>query len=206
MKITKLIFLDIDGVLNSREWTSHVFNNNGNDKQLSDVVDPNAVRKICKICEETDARIIISSSWRTFDYNTTVQNLRKYRDFEQLIPYIVGITSRYNIGCSRGDEIQYLLNDIRKHHYEHECPTKNLFIKDVEITEEPKYVIIDDDYDMLKHQMKYFMRTDFIRGITDEQCEVIIDFFKGNRDEILTADCNFWNSNHEPCVSAKDYI
>lgn len=173
---------------------------------MSDAVDPNAVRKICKICEETDARIIISSSWRTFDYNTTVQNLSKYRDFEQLIPYIVGITSRYNTGCSRGDEIQYLLNDIRKHHYEHECPTKSLFIKDVEIVEEPKYVIIDDDYDMLNHQMKYFMRTDFICGIIDEQCEVIIDFFKGNREEILTADCNFWHSNHGPYVSANDYI
>lgn len=204
MKITKLIFLDIDGVINSKDWSDYVHSNR--DRQLTDMVDPNAVKKICNICEKTDARVIISSSWRTFDYNTTIQNLMKYKEFEQLIPYIVGITSRYESRYSRGEEIQYLLNDIRKRHYEHECPTKNLFIEDIEIVEDPKYVIIDDDYDMLRNQMKYFMRTDFIHGITEEQCNVIIDFLNGNINEILSADCNFWTNNHAPWVSVEDYI
>ena len=83
---------------------------------------------------------------------------------------------------------------------------KNLFIKDIEIVEEPKYVIIDDDYDMLRNKMKYFMRTDFIHGITENQCNVIIDFLNGNINEILSAECNFWNKSHEPWVSVEDYI
>ena len=107
MKITKLIFLDIDGVINSKDWSDYVHSNR--DRQLTDMVDPNAVKKICNICKKTDARVIISSSWRTFDYNTTIQNLMKYKEFEQLIPYIVGITSRYESRYSRGEEIQYLL-------------------------------------------------------------------------------------------------
>ena len=59
---------------------------------------------------------------------------------------------------------------------------------------------------MLRNQMKYFMRTDFIHGITEDQCNVIIDFLNGNIHEILSADCNFWNNNHAPWVSVKDYI
>ena len=54
--------------------------------------------------------------------------------------------------------------------------------------------------------MKYFMRTDFIHGITEDQCNVIIDFLNGNIHEILSADCNFWNNNHAPWVSVEDYI
>ena len=104
MKITKLIFLDIDGVLNSKDWSDYVHSNR--DRQLTDVVDPNAVKRICNICEKTDARIIISSSWRTFDYNTTIQNLIKYKDFKLAYRNLLFEIEAYN----NQNNLEYLNN------------------------------------------------------------------------------------------------
>lgn len=58
----KIIFLDIDGVLNSDEY----FNNRvkeGLNHPLTEF-DPLAVARLNKILEETDAKIVVSSDWR----------------------------------------------------------------------------------------------------------------------------------------------
>ena len=55
----KIIFLDIDGVLSPRWWNS--------DKQSDNygcLFDAKAVANLAKIVEETDAEIVISSSWK----------------------------------------------------------------------------------------------------------------------------------------------
>lgn len=55
----KVLFLDIDGVCNSRR-----FANEGN--SLWNNTDPEAVKLIRRIIKETDCRVVLSSTWRMY--------------------------------------------------------------------------------------------------------------------------------------------
>lgn len=64
----KVIFLDIDGVLNSNDWyvkTRGVGGYNGGD------IDPECIELINDLIDATGAKIIMSSSWRS-DYEILV--------------------------------------------------------------------------------------------------------------------------------------
>ena len=50
----KIIFLDVDGVLNCRDY----INDKTND------IDPLKVQMIADLCDKTNAKVIITSSWR----------------------------------------------------------------------------------------------------------------------------------------------
>lgn len=57
---SKIIFLDVDGVLNSGEWIDK------NPKLPSrERIDPAAVARVNNLIAKTGAKIVISSSWRT---------------------------------------------------------------------------------------------------------------------------------------------
>lgn len=144
----KVIFLDIDGVLNSEEfaiWCNEFpdFVREGG----SNWVDPNAVKMITSLCDECDAKLVISSSWRLFDTTSTIEDFKRYRDLTPLCKYIVGVTPRNSddrIWESRGEEIQQYLDS----HPEIE-----------------NYVIVDDDNDMLESQKDHFVRCNYLFGL-----------------------------------------
>jgi hypothetical protein len=132
----KIIFLDIDGVLN-------VYCE-GRD-QFGCTFHTNFVENLRNIIDKTGAKIVISSSWRT-DGLDVMKELWKYRD---LPGEVIDVTpdSYYLINegkfefydqVERGHEIQYWLD------------------KHKEVT---NYVIIDDDNDMLDNQRENFVRT-----------------------------------------------
>lgn len=57
----KVLFLDVDGVLNSMTWFA------SQPPTAVTEVDPAAVRRIQRIVERTGARVVLSSSWRGSD-------------------------------------------------------------------------------------------------------------------------------------------
>ena len=59
----KLIFLDIDGVLNSEEW---YIERQSKDYSYSylDEFSPNLIRNFNKLIDKTGASVVISSTWR----------------------------------------------------------------------------------------------------------------------------------------------
>lgn len=57
----KIIFLDIDGVLNSSEYRKRMGR-----KYYADIIDRSKMPLLKKIVEATDARIVLSTSWRKF--------------------------------------------------------------------------------------------------------------------------------------------
>lgn len=151
----KVIFLDIDGVINSEEFAIwiHVhpeFCENGGHFWI----DPEKIDMIVNLCEETGAKLVISSSWRGWSLRATLEDFSTYRDLSRLNPYIVGVTPRVfmEFNMSRGDEIQYYLD------------------KDQSITH---YCIVDDDNDMLDSQRDNFVRTDYKTGLTEEDVNKI---------------------------------
>ena len=95
-----------------------------------------------RIIDETDAKIVISSSWR----HSGLQKMLDMWEFRNLPGEVIGVTpDLYRFldfegerTMVRGDEIQAVLN-IHP-----------------EITH---YVILDDDTDMLKHQLGNFVQT-----------------------------------------------
>lgn len=151
----KVIFLDIDGVINSEEFAIwiHVhpeFCENGGHFW----VDPEKIDMIVNLCEETGAKLVISSSWRGWSLRATLEDFSTYRDLSRLNPYIVGVTPRLfiHLNMSRGDEIQYYLD------------------KDQSITH---YCIVDDDNDMLDSQKDNFVMVDYKTGLTEEDVNKI---------------------------------
>lgn len=81
----KVIFLDVDGVLNSIGWMKK---NNGK-KRGNCEINPENVKMLKEIVDKTGAKIVLSSTWRNVDetdgeprhpmYDYLVGELRKFR-------------------------------------------------------------------------------------------------------------------------------
>ena len=57
----KIIFLDIDGVLNSAAYRSQL-----GMRYFSEIIDRRKMPLLQKIVKETDAQIVLTSTWRKF--------------------------------------------------------------------------------------------------------------------------------------------
>jgi hypothetical protein len=130
----KIIFLDIDGVLNV---IPERFDNFGG------CFHENFVENLRNIIEKTDAKIVVSSSWRLSGLKI-MQEMWKDRklpgDVIDVTPDLYygedAMGNRIGRDMCRGDEIQHWLD---RH--------------DIE-----SYVILDDDTDFLESQNKNFVR------------------------------------------------
>lgn len=154
----KFLFLDIDGVLNSECFfclsasgdRSHNFDEIPSlDSFCKDFIDREAVEKVMKICSETGAEIVLSSSWRSDD-----------KCFERLRPTGLVIERKtpslfwkYQTYLCRGHEIEEYLK---------KNPSEG-------------YCILDDDSDMLESQKDHFVHIDECFGLTDEDADRAID-------------------------------
>ena len=152
----KVLFLDIDGVLNTKWWYTQMDKNTPKDK-YGYAFDPNAVANLKKILDETGADIVISSSWKCMG----LSQLEEMWEERNLPGKIVGITPN-----SVSDEL--LLNaDIDNIELFH--------IRGTEIREWLRknskrvshYVILDDMDNMLPEQQDHFVWIDPDIGITD---------------------------------------
>lgn len=152
----KLLFLDIDGVLNSitnmvaygdvKELAGHykhLFPEDvlGLNHRFEWELNPTQVRLIRKICTATDAKIVVSSSWRS--HCTPEQFNKMFKYIDPTWPDLVIDCTDMDRGI-RGEQIQRYLD--------HSQPEN--------------YVIIDDDSDMLESQRDHFVNTTYMFGLT----------------------------------------
>ena len=152
----KIIFLDIDGVLSPRWWNS--------DKQSDNygcLFDAKAVANLAKIVEETDAEIVISSSWKDMGL-VELQNMWRDRD---LPGKIVDITPDY-----MSDEL-LLKEDSADMDYLYERGSEIQGWVLLHGDDVSRYVIIDDMDDILPEQKSHFVQTDPEVGITEEDVD-----------------------------------
>lgn len=153
----KVIFLDIDGVLNYTDWyTSKEYQALNYDENSELDIDPKCAERINNICESTGAKIVITSDWRISWYGTLMR-LEKGGIKPE---YILDKTPEliwYNIAGydkSRGSEIKLWLETHEK------CLN---------------YIIIDDRTDFRKEQKKFFIHVNPKIGFTDEQMNKAIN-------------------------------
>ena len=159
----KVIFLDIDGVLNTKWWYAQMNRNTPKDK-YGYAFDPNAVSNLKYILDQTGADIVISSSWKSFGFS----ELEEMWEERGLPGKLIGITPN-----SVSDEM--LLNA--------DLDNMELFsIRGMEIKEWlskngkriSHYAIIDDMDNMLPEQQSHFVKTDPEIGITKENANQVI--------------------------------
>ena len=154
----KYVFLDIDGTINSRDWDRYY---KDNDLKYNPEIDPDidfrAVNRINKLIDTTNAKIILSSSWR-FYLSETINRLKNSGLKYQIKDIIKGEECVYNDNWP----------DI-KH------PTRGELIKDF-ITDNPcdNYIILDDNNDMTDEQQSHFIKTTMEHGFTDKDLEKTI--------------------------------
>lgn len=120
--MTKYIFLDIDGVLNSEHTLNKSCENM--DQKIASIISDQLVKNLSYLVKKTDAKIVLSSSWRTyFDKNINdprnifgmilVHSLNKYGlKLHDMTPYPKGPFSN-----ERGLEIKTYIdkNNIKNY-------------------------------------------------------------------------------------------
>jgi len=112
------------------------------------------LRLLEKIVNESGCKIVVSSTWRKLPETRRV--LMKRLGYRNLRVYDWTTTKYWKIGQVRGDEIQAWLD-------EHPNVTN--------------YVIVDDDADMLPHQMSRFVKTNGHDGLTNDDVDTILELF-----------------------------
>lgn len=138
----KVLFLDIDGVVNCKTTTQRHRGYIG--------IDPYMAFLVGRIVEATDAKVVLSSSWRYFeDGRAEVERqVVKCIDVTPNLPISGGVEA-----CERGNEIQAWLT---------------------EHPEVERYAILDDDSDFLPDQPLF--KTSWETGLTEEIAGRVIQF------------------------------
>ena len=163
----KVIFLDIDGVLNTKWWYTQMDRNTPKD-QYGYAFDPKAVDYLKRIVEETGADIVISSSWKSFG----LSELEEMWTNRGLPGKLIGITpnslsddmlldvdiDKIELFHIRGEEIKEWLTKYGK--------------------QVSHYAIIDDMDNMLPEQQPHFVHTNPEVGITVDDAEKAIGILK----------------------------
>jgi hypothetical protein len=158
----KVVFLDIDGVLNSDDWDRRRIMMSEYLDFIGDWdywdFDPLAVKILNSITDSTSAKIVISSTWRTFyDFDVLLSKLVNVGVTGDIIAY----TPRISFDVPRGCEIKKYLDDSGTV----DC-----------------YVILDDDPDMLQEQIKSFVRINPNSGLTQKDARKAIEILNKKPD------------------------
>lgn len=168
MDTENIIFLDVDGVLNT---TRTCIANRGYKYRENEIyhkeLDPIGAGILMRVLDEFDAKIVVSSVWRlgsVLENGPGTEHLL-FNNFDELglIPYLYKPdTNQWRTKLIqnhiRGTEVDMWLKD-------HGQNIKN-------------YVIIDDDIDFLEHHRSHFVKTDANVGLTYKSYVRMTDIFK----------------------------
>jgi hypothetical protein len=167
--VTRIVFLDMDGVLNSHEffngrkpWT----NSPPDDKRpeyWAVMVDPEAVERLNRIIAATGAKVVISSSWR---YHVPPDMMQKVLELRGFKGEVIGRTptagqvhaSGILVSLTRGHEIETWL-----------VKNRHLNVMDY-------FVILDDmGPTQFAHLPGHHVETSWGKGLLDEHVPRAID-------------------------------
>ena len=179
----KIIFLDVDGVLNCNDWyvERHRLIEAGVETRdyPYDEFSPSIVAKLNRITDETGAEIVVSSTWRL---GRTIDELREL--FAQVgikghvldkTPHFWGIKDVSSYSVPRGCEIDWWLEQHKFQRINWSLKTQKEYAEKSEID---NYVILDDDSDMLYNQREHFIKTSQKTGLDDSDVEKAIELLK----------------------------
>ncbi len=154
----KVVFLDIDGVLNYTQWYVSDRNPGNLDGKEGDI-DPLCADRVNLICEKTGAKIVLSSDWR-ISWPYCIDRLEKGGVKQGLVidktpehMWVEHCGKDFLDYTSRGSEIDDWLSQHP------ECD---------------RYVILDDRKDFTEDQKINFVHINSMRGIDDTDVDFAI--------------------------------
>ena len=146
----KIIFLDFDGVMDT-SYYDHILSKEGKpgNDEYGAVFDPYCIQNLKRIIEETEADIVVSSSWK---YMMSYQDFLNMWKDRELPGFITDVTPNPVDRRKRGDEIDAWIE---------ECKT------------ECQYVIIDDleANNFNEHQIPRLLIVNPFFGLDEETAE-----------------------------------
>ena len=134
-----IIFLDFDGLLNSIDFCKNRWDKTGG---LESMLDPRAIQWLNEFLGN-DGLVVISSTWRI---GKTIDELQTILNNAGFTGKIIGSTPLLN--TDRGVEIKRWLKDNDLYDYFE------------------RYVIFDDDSDMLLEQREHYFNVDNYFGVS----------------------------------------
>ena len=150
--MTRLIFLDIDGVLNCQATFTGP---HGDSFKSLEPAFCDELQRIVQAC--WPCHIVLASTWRLFD------NGGREKLNEWLGERMLSILSQTpDLTGHRGTEIQQWMNERPQ-------------------LENVKFIIIDDSSDFLPEQMPFLIRTSFKEGLTKQKATEAIDCLMGQK-------------------------
>ena len=153
--MVKIVFLDMDGVMNSASFIKRTGGIRGREGKYPEVewwasqIDPDTVKRLNQIIEDTGAHIVISSSWRI---GAPLEHLQEILLHVGVNAEVIDVTPGMPYD-ERGDEI---------------CA----WIKDCSEAVD-SFVVLDDSDDM-GAVLDNLVRTDYETGLLDEHVEKAI--------------------------------
>ncbi len=147
----KLLFLDIDGVLNHRSFLSSAFSKHNGDEQINHL-DPDAIEHLNRIVDQTSCLVVLSSAWRMFGLSRVHRWLidRGYR-------HRLDRQTPMKISGVRGQEIDLYLKSL---------------------SEQPEsFCILDDSRDIYPHEENWVW-CDPNEGLTAAKADEAIRMLK----------------------------
>lgn len=156
----RIIFLDIDGVLNShRSWMAYNHLPFDTVEEINKhELDPIAVGNLHRIITETGSRVVISSAWRITIDLEGLRDIFEYYGWER--DWIIDVTPRDPERAHRGTEIEMWM------------------MANVESFKNFKYAIIDDDSDMLDWQKSRHVHTEYADGLLFKHYKQLSELLK----------------------------
>jgi len=160
-----ILFLDIDGVLNSVSWSERRVRPiaQGWMWEAEYNLDPDAVAILNRICSRTRCAVVLSSTWRKSHALTMMNRLLSFRGFKVGLIGATPMIGGANHGrafVGRGEEI-------------HEWLRMAGVLTPYPITPHP-IAILDDDSDM-EPFMDRLVQTDCEVGLTDDDADRCIE-------------------------------
>lgn len=141
----KVIFLDIDGVLNRYAFLGA--------PSTINMIEPELAARLNKLLMFTDAKLVISSTWRCLVLNGhySLHGFAHMLKTHGVTVASVVATTGGNDGLNRGRQIRAWL---REH-----------------LSEVEKYVILDDDDEGMDYHGEKYIRISAMEGLQDEHVE-----------------------------------
>jgi HAD domain in Swiss Army Knife RNA repair proteins len=188
----KIIFLDIDGVMNSQRFYTNSIKGNRRD-EYGDLFDPLSASLLNKLIKETGAKIVISSTWRhaglkkmqsmwidrkmegeviaiTPDFRGSLTDDGQSKRFGEHMNRLINNKSNdHGVSIPRGCEIEWYYEF--KHNFKH-WQWEGDYVREFKSRcTLDTYVILDDDSDMLYSQRNNFVHCSNLEGFTQPEYE-----------------------------------
>lgn len=161
-----IVFLDFDGVLNS---TLYLKTTDASGARGVMGLDPVAIQRLNRLVDKTDARVVVSSTWR---FGRTVQQLREILSAKGFTGTVIGKTPELS-GKPRGQEIQAWLDA---------APLFDVVVK--------SFIILDDDADMF-HLSDRLVKTNFEWGLEAHHVDEAVQLLRSPASSLIAPSKQF---------------